>query len=91
MPEAAVAVLYRDAALADGRSDRLRLGVSILVEDDRISWIRPADDEAAVTRAGCRDPGSARRPGSTPSSTASSSTPMSRERWRPPDARWSRP
>jgi imidazolonepropionase-like amidohydrolase len=37
--------LYRDAALADGRSDRLRLGVSILVEDGRISWIRPADAE----------------------------------------------
>ncbi len=39
------AVIYRDAALADGRSAELRLGVSILVEDDRISWIRPASDE----------------------------------------------
>jgi imidazolonepropionase-like amidohydrolase len=38
-------VLYRDAALADGRSDRLRLGVSILVEGDRIAWIRPTDGE----------------------------------------------
>lgn len=37
--------LYRDGALADGRSDRLRLGVSILVEGGRIAWIRPADDE----------------------------------------------
>jgi imidazolonepropionase-like amidohydrolase len=35
--------LYRDAALADGRSDRLTLGVSILVEDGRITWIRPSD------------------------------------------------
>ena len=39
-------VLYRDAALADGRSPRLRTGVSILVSDGRIAWIRPADDEA---------------------------------------------
>jgi imidazolonepropionase-like amidohydrolase len=38
-------VLYRDAALADGRSPQLRLGVSVLVSGDRISWIRPADDE----------------------------------------------
>ena len=37
--------LYRDGALADGRSDRLRTGVSILVEDGRVAWIRPADDE----------------------------------------------
>ena len=37
--------LYRDAALADGRSDRLRLGVSVLVEDRRIAWIRPSDAE----------------------------------------------
>ena len=40
-----VATLYRDGALADGRSDRLALGVSILVTDDRIVWIRPSDDE----------------------------------------------
>src|SRR5258705_5390789 len=32
-------------ALADGRSDSLRLGVSILVEGDRIAWIRPTDGE----------------------------------------------
>jgi imidazolonepropionase-like amidohydrolase len=37
--------IYRDAALADGRSDQLRLGVSVLVESGRITWIRPADDE----------------------------------------------
>jgi imidazolonepropionase-like amidohydrolase len=38
-------VLYRDAALADGRSDRLQLGVSVLVEEGVISWIRPSDGE----------------------------------------------
>jgi imidazolonepropionase-like amidohydrolase len=38
-------VLYRDAALADGRSDRLRIGVSVLVAGDRIAWIRPTDGE----------------------------------------------
>ncbi|HXI80364.1 MAG TPA: amidohydrolase family protein [Verrucomicrobiae bacterium] len=38
-------VLYRDGALADGRSDALRIGMSILVEGDRIAWIRPADAE----------------------------------------------
>jgi imidazolonepropionase-like amidohydrolase len=37
--------LYRDAALADGTGPALRLGVSLLVEDDRIAWIRPADGE----------------------------------------------
>ena len=38
-------VLYRNAALADGRSDRLRTGISILVDSGRISWIRPSDSE----------------------------------------------
>jgi imidazolonepropionase-like amidohydrolase len=38
-------VLYRDAALADGRSDELRVGVSVLVDAGTIAWIRPADDE----------------------------------------------
>jgi imidazolonepropionase-like amidohydrolase len=38
-------ILYRDAALAEGRSDRLRVGVSILVDDGRIAWIRPSDAE----------------------------------------------
>jgi imidazolonepropionase-like amidohydrolase len=38
-------VLYRGAALADGRSKRLRVDVSVLVEDDRIVWIRPVDDD----------------------------------------------
>jgi len=38
-------VLYRDAALADARSDRLQPGMSVLVEGDRIAWIRPRDAE----------------------------------------------
>jgi imidazolonepropionase-like amidohydrolase len=37
--------LYRGAALADARSDDLRVGVSVLVDDRRIAWIRPSDDE----------------------------------------------
>jgi len=37
--------LYRDAALADGRSAHLQVGVSLLAEDGRVRWIRPADDE----------------------------------------------
>jgi imidazolonepropionase-like amidohydrolase len=42
------ATLYRDGALADGRSERLEIGVSILVLDGRISWVRPADDEGPL-------------------------------------------
>jgi imidazolonepropionase-like amidohydrolase len=38
--------LYRDGALTDARSDRLERGVSILVEDGTIRWIRPSDGEA---------------------------------------------
>jgi imidazolonepropionase-like amidohydrolase len=45
-------VLYRDAALADGRSDRLRIGVSVLVTGDRIAWIRPVDGEEDPGPAG---------------------------------------
>ena len=37
--------LYRSGALADARSDRLEVGVSILVEGNVIRWIRPADAE----------------------------------------------
>ena len=44
--------VYRDAALADGRSARLRLGVSVLVEGGRISWIRPTGEEGALPE-GC--------------------------------------
>src|SRR5215469_14444670 len=45
-------VVYRDAAMADGRSAQLRLGVSVLVENDKISWIRPVGDEGELP-AGC--------------------------------------
>ncbi len=41
-------VLYRDAALADATNDQLRHGVSILVDGDRIAWIRPTDSEEAL-------------------------------------------
>jgi imidazolonepropionase-like amidohydrolase len=39
---------YRDAALADGRSARLRHGVSVLVTDGRIEWIRPVGGEGEL-------------------------------------------
>ena len=42
------ATLYHDGALADGRSDRPQLGVSLLVIDGTIAWIRPSDDEGEV-------------------------------------------
>jgi imidazolonepropionase-like amidohydrolase len=45
-------VVYRDAAMADGRSAQLRLGVSVLVENDTISWIRPTEEEGDLP-AGC--------------------------------------
>ncbi|MEZ0240788.1 MAG: amidohydrolase family protein [Chloroflexota bacterium] len=41
-------ILYSDAALADGRSDRLQVGISVLVEDGVIRWIRPVDDEGEM-------------------------------------------
>jgi imidazolonepropionase-like amidohydrolase len=44
--------LYRDGALAHGRSDRLDLATSILVEDGRIRWIRPVDDEGPLEDEG---------------------------------------
>src|SRR3954463_8297784 len=40
--------VYRDGALADGRSDRLRVGVSILPGGGRCGWIRPPDDEGPL-------------------------------------------
>jgi imidazolonepropionase-like amidohydrolase len=43
-----VATLYRDGALADGRSEQLRIGVSILVTAGAIDWIRPSDDEGEI-------------------------------------------
>jgi len=42
------ATVYRDGAVADGRSAQLRLGVSVLVADGRIAWIRPTDDEDQI-------------------------------------------
>jgi imidazolonepropionase-like amidohydrolase len=38
-------VLYRDAALVDARSPNVTVGVSLMVEGGRISWIRPTDAE----------------------------------------------
>jgi len=54
-------ILYRDAALADGRSDRLQLGMSVLVEGERIAWIRPTDGEEDT---GARGAGGSGGPGS---------------------------
>jgi imidazolonepropionase-like amidohydrolase len=48
--------LYRDGALADGRSDRLRLGVSLLVVEGVIDWIRPSDDEGPLPDEGKAGP-----------------------------------
>jgi imidazolonepropionase-like amidohydrolase len=45
-------ILYRDGALADGRSDRLAIGISILCEDGRVTWIRPSDDEGPLVDPG---------------------------------------
>jgi imidazolonepropionase-like amidohydrolase len=54
-----VRTLYRDAALADGRSSSLQLGVSILVEEGHIAWIRPADSEEDAGDAEVIDAGGA--------------------------------
>ena len=45
-------VLFREAALADGRSDRLRVGMSALVEGGRLIWIRPTADEGDLADPG---------------------------------------
>jgi imidazolonepropionase-like amidohydrolase len=45
-------VLFRDAALADGRSTGLRVGVSALVEDHTLRWLRPAGEEGDLGPAG---------------------------------------
>ena len=52
-------VLYRDAALADGRSATLELGVSVLVADGHIAWIRPSDAEEDAGDAEVVDAGGA--------------------------------
>src|SRR5256886_5013199 len=41
-------ILYRDAALADMAGPSLRKGVSVLVADQRITWLRPTSDEPAL-------------------------------------------
>jgi imidazolonepropionase-like amidohydrolase len=43
--------IYRNGALATGRSDRLERDVSILVKDGRVRWIRPAGEEEAAPGA----------------------------------------
>jgi imidazolonepropionase-like amidohydrolase len=48
-------VLYRDGAMADGRAPALHRNVSILVEDGRISWIRPKGGEEAASDASVVD------------------------------------
>lgn len=52
------ALVLHDAALADGRSAELRVGVSLRIEDGRIAWIRPNDD-ADTTGAAIVDAGGA--------------------------------
>ncbi len=43
--------LFRDAALVSAESASLTVGVSVLVEDGAITWIRPSDDEPAIDLA----------------------------------------
>ncbi|MBA3307996.1 MAG: amidohydrolase family protein [Chloroflexi bacterium] len=38
-------ILYRDAALADARGPSLQIGLSVLVVEGTIAWIRPRDGE----------------------------------------------
>ncbi len=52
------ALVLHDAALADGRSPELRVGVSLRMEEGRIAWIRPNDD-ADTTGAEVVDAGGA--------------------------------
>jgi len=40
--------LYRDAALADGSATALRKGVSLLVDQGRVVWIRSTSDEGEL-------------------------------------------
>jgi imidazolonepropionase-like amidohydrolase len=44
-------ILLREAALADGRSERLDIGISALVENGRLTWLRPTADEGDVGSA----------------------------------------
>lgn len=54
-----MSTLYRDAAVADGHSPSLQLGVSVLVRDGRIVWIRPSDSEEDPGEAEVVDAGGA--------------------------------
>jgi imidazolonepropionase-like amidohydrolase len=40
--------LYRDLAIADGTGPDLQLNMSVLVRNNVITWIRPADDEGDI-------------------------------------------
>jgi imidazolonepropionase-like amidohydrolase len=51
-------VLIRDTCIADGRSAELLVGMSLLIEGDRIAWIRP-NDSADPTDAEVLDGGGA--------------------------------
>ncbi|HET7928146.1 MAG TPA: amidohydrolase family protein [Actinomycetota bacterium] len=44
-------ILFRDAALATADSADLTVGISVLVEDGTIAWIRPSDDEPGIDLA----------------------------------------
>jgi imidazolonepropionase-like amidohydrolase len=44
-------MLFRDAALATANSADLTVGISVLVEDGTITWIRPSDDEPGTDLA----------------------------------------
>jgi imidazolonepropionase-like amidohydrolase len=37
-------LLIHDACLADGRSPSLKVGVSVMIEDGQIAWIKPAEE-----------------------------------------------
>lgn len=54
-----MSTLYRDAAIADGRSPTLLLGMSVLVDGGHIKWIRPTDAEEAQGHAEVIDAGGA--------------------------------
>jgi imidazolonepropionase-like amidohydrolase len=57
MSGAVASVLYRGAALSDGVAPTLRRGVSLLVTDGRIAWIRPSDGEEDAGAATVVDAG----------------------------------
>ncbi len=44
-------VLYRDAALADGTGPGVRTGMSVLVDQGRVAWIRSTSDEGDLPQA----------------------------------------